>query len=252
MEGYHRDIEHAIEYWIQVLNDFGVTYAYAKGSAVKRWDSKIDYVPIISDLDIHYRLESDPEFDLQQSIAIMIEYENYMNEFQCQHIPRMQLMALQNFQESFVPPLPEQIQPIIGRPSLAQIPKKADFRDIDRSRLFEEREYLERMAERAFECTGIEVWRRVREVTWRVSPAPVRLLSQIEEPSETWTWNRTTISDKLEQHGFDDLAEDYREFYILGWDYFEAGLINTKIGLEMYRTAFDVIKSSIEEIRQLN
>jgi hypothetical protein len=252
MEGFRRDIDLALGYWKEILRQCQVEYAYAKGSATKSWDSKIDYVPIVSDLDIHYRSSKDLGFDLQRSIAIMNEYEEYMHQNHCSHVPRLQLMSIHEFGDDFVPPLPEQIKPIIGQPRFHTIPEDSRFREIDRLHLLDEQDYLDRMHERALECTGVEVWRRVREITWRVSPAPVRLLSQIEEPSEVWIWNRTEICNKLKRHGFEELEKVYREFYMLGWDYFQAGLVDTKIGLEMYRLAFEVIKLSIEEIQQLD
>ena len=53
LERARADIEHAILAWTEALRETlgeRLSYVYAKGSAVKRWDSPIDYVPILSDL----------------------------------------------------------------------------------------------------------------------------------------------------------------------------------------------------------
>ena len=41
-----------------VTDNFGneLKYAYTKGSGIKPWDTPIDYVPILSDIDIHFML----------------------------------------------------------------------------------------------------------------------------------------------------------------------------------------------------
>ena len=51
------EIESSLTIWGDLLERFfgdNLAYVYAKGSAIKKWDSSIDYVPVISDIDIHY------------------------------------------------------------------------------------------------------------------------------------------------------------------------------------------------------
>ena len=58
------DIYHSLSIWKDLLiNEFEekIEFIYAKGSAVKPWDSPLDYVPILSDLDIHIKLYSNYE-----------------------------------------------------------------------------------------------------------------------------------------------------------------------------------------------
>ncbi|MHA2065893.1 MAG: hypothetical protein ACXABY_16100, partial [Candidatus Thorarchaeota archaeon] len=49
------DIRMCLQAWIEILHDeLGerIDYVYSKGSSMKNWDSPIDYVPVLSDVDI--------------------------------------------------------------------------------------------------------------------------------------------------------------------------------------------------------
>ena len=51
-----KDVEAAIAVWGELIPErLGerVSYATLKGSVLKSWDGLVDYVPVISDLDIH-------------------------------------------------------------------------------------------------------------------------------------------------------------------------------------------------------
>jgi len=55
-----KDINHSLVVWTSLLtSEFSnkIKYMYAKGSAVKPWCTPLDYVPILSDLDIHIMLK---------------------------------------------------------------------------------------------------------------------------------------------------------------------------------------------------
>ena len=48
-----REVDACIDIWTEVLEErypIGIKYAYEKGSCVKRWNSPIDYVPLLSDV----------------------------------------------------------------------------------------------------------------------------------------------------------------------------------------------------------
>ncbi|MFX0093420.1 MAG: hypothetical protein ACFFBD_16835, partial [Candidatus Hodarchaeota archaeon] len=50
------DVNFSIEVWTELLEkhyDNKIKCAYAKGSALKNWETYVDYVPILSDLDMH-------------------------------------------------------------------------------------------------------------------------------------------------------------------------------------------------------
>ena len=58
-------------------------------------------------------------------------------------------------------------------------------------------------------------------MSWRISPAPVRILTQSHpDPIEVWSWNRTTIHRELMKEGYDTIATYYHGFYESGWKLF--------------------------------
>ena len=67
------EVNTALEIWKDVLLDeFGnnLHYVYSKGSAVKNWDTEIDYVPMVSDLDVHFTLHDySHDDDLVKAVA---------------------------------------------------------------------------------------------------------------------------------------------------------------------------------------
>ena len=54
------DVEAMAEAWrtvlLEELGAAAIDGLYLKGSAAKRWDSLVDYVPELSDVDLHVRL----------------------------------------------------------------------------------------------------------------------------------------------------------------------------------------------------
>ena len=59
-EDIKQDIQIAIKVWKDMLNDFmpdNIDYIFTKGSSAKKWESDMDYVPVISDVDIHVKLK---------------------------------------------------------------------------------------------------------------------------------------------------------------------------------------------------
>ncbi len=65
-----KDVDAAISVWGELIPErMGerIRYAMLKGSALKEWDSLVDYVPVISDLDIHIGTINDqPIFPLNR------------------------------------------------------------------------------------------------------------------------------------------------------------------------------------------
>jgi len=57
------DTDHSLKIWKNLsINEFteNIEYSNAKGS-VKPWDSPLDYVPILCDLDIHSKFDNNYE-----------------------------------------------------------------------------------------------------------------------------------------------------------------------------------------------
>ena len=228
------DVEAALDAWVTVLRkdlSTRLRYAYTKGSALKKWETPIDYVPIISDVDIHIMLHDDDSFfsgsseSFDEALSLSTSYENEFLRLRPDHlhIPRSQIMTINKLASvlEYVPPRSQDIRALVGDMPNPIIQSDDDIRQIDRQNLMDYQEFIEPLPSRIFDRTGLDYWFIIRQMCWRVSPAPVRLLTQItENPLDVWSWNRTTIAKKLEFHDYFDIAEYYKNFYLYGWDLF--------------------------------
>ncbi|MHA1495724.1 MAG: hypothetical protein ACTSRQ_17130, partial [Candidatus Thorarchaeota archaeon] len=90
---------------------------------------------------------------------------------------------------------PQDIKVLFGEPPLPKrLPSPETIRKGDMERIIEEREYIFESARRIFDRTGLDFWAVIRVMTWKVSPSPVRLLTQNHpDPIDVWSWNRTKI-----------------------------------------------------------
>ncbi|HID08492.1 MAG TPA: hypothetical protein EYP10_15250 [Armatimonadetes bacterium] len=123
------DVRVCIQAWSEILRQFlgdRLDYMYAKGSAVKAWDSPIDYVPVLSDVDIHIRLTDDGGFfadvndPFKFSMSFITEHEQRFYELEPEplHFPRSQIVILNMVEkeEWYVPPRLDNITVIVGSP----------------------------------------------------------------------------------------------------------------------------------------
>ena len=232
------DIQCAMEVWVDILPEIlgpRLESIYAKGSANKPWDSHIDYVPILSDVDIHITLkDSKPLFgkyndDFEKAVGISqrCEEEFIRRKPDHFHIPRMQVIETNVLKESgkYTPPRRKDILILYGEATLPKrLPSPETIRKGDMDRIIEEREYIFDSARRCFDRTGLDWWAVIRVMTWKVSPSPVRLLTQDHpDPIDVWSWNRTKILSALKHEWFEKLAKYYRGFYDAGWKLFLSG-----------------------------
>ena len=251
------DINHCLDVWTQLLRATcpDLEYLYAKGSALKPWQSLIDYVPMISDVDLHLKLPSGRDlFDgTSQAVTtaadLATQYTTIFTESHPDHyhLPRPQLMVLTPERlQDFVPPLAKQITMLHGEPKLGNLPAPEVIRQVDRQHLQEDAAYMSRLPEMLVDRVGIEFWTIIRRLTYRVSPAPVRLLSQSSpDPAELWTWNRSRILEELQQQGFDAVAEPYFQFYKTGWQVYLDDFMDQELMLDMIIQGYQVITQAL-------
>ena len=234
MKQAKEDVLCAIDIWSGVLEEtFGsrLRYAYAKGSALKCWKSPIDYVPVLSDLDMHIMLnDSDPLFPATQdgfssSIKSAQKYEaRFLEERKDHlHIPRSQVVhvnpALDD--ETFILPQVSDVHIMVGSPEDGRLPKIEEVRRNDANEILALAEFLDDQPRQAFDRVGLDFWTMLRRMNWRVSPGPVRLLTQNHpSPLYVWKWNRTRIVKELRLNKYDSIADSYQKFYDTGWTLF--------------------------------
>lgn len=259
MEKARREVFSCIEAWKTLFETRfcgKIEYAYAKGSGVKEWSTPIDYVPLLSDVDIHIKVRGDEplfgsrETAMEEALEVSSEYEELFLEWNPDplHVPRTQIVVLNEVVEDpkFLLPLEsDDIHVMLGEPELRKTPFKERIRAIDLEKLMELEGVLSSLPMSAVDKTGLEYWYLIRRLVWHVSPTPVRLLTQVEEdPEEAWMWNRTRICEKLEEHGFHEVSESYREYYLLGWEMCFTDFRDTRIMRRIVSRAYDVLESS--------
>ncbi|MCG3217837.1 MAG: hypothetical protein KAR35_02465 [Candidatus Heimdallarchaeota archaeon] len=237
------EVNLGLSIWKDIFqNDFTdeVVYVYAKGSAVKKWDTAIDYVPILSDVDIHIKAKNlslfQEKLTLEKAFTLSEKYKQTFERKQSKksdtnssppvHLPRFQIMTENQLFEDpkIILPRKEDIKLIFGEVEFPKNDISDDFiRKVDLERLIEDYAFVNSLASAVFDrSASYEFWTVLRRMNWRVSPTPVRLLTQIIDanPLDVWTWNRTTIIKELISQGFSEIAENYKNYYLTGWKLF--------------------------------
>ncbi len=236
MREVRKDIDVCLKIWPTLLEDFlgdRLKYAYAKGSCVKQWNSPIDYVPLLSDIDVHVSRTDNEELcesiSFHEALELSRHYEDIFKSRRPDHLhlPRMQVIsvdALINSTEiEYVPPRLEDVRVLNGKPQQEQIPDPDTIRRIDKRSIERQEVFIQSLPYRIMDRTGLDFWGIIRcgGLGWRVAPSPYRLLSQRHpEPIEVWSWNRTRVCEELEEMGYQRIADLYRSFYDNCWKIF--------------------------------
>ncbi|UCG01222.1 MAG: hypothetical protein JSW11_16595 [Candidatus Heimdallarchaeota archaeon] len=260
------DINHSLDIWKNLLiNEFkeNIEFIYAKGSAVKQWDSPLDYVPILSDLDIHFKLVdnyvifqniSDPVI---KSLEISEKYEQIFRTKYTKslHLPRTQIVTINHLKKipQYVPPRLSDVQVIYGKPILPSNPGPQRIREIDYDHLIKSKETLENTPMSLIDRSGLDYWVLIRRINWQVSPTPFRVLTQISNiaPMEIWSWNRSKIITELRNHGLEEIVEHYIQFYLNGWEAFLAQHRNSQHLRQIIFHGCKVLHSALQILQEL-
>lgn len=208
--------------------------AYAHGSSTKAWDSPIDYVPELSDLDIHFYLRN-PELvsgDVTRAFAIQAGYERRFAEAcpKALHLPRPQIMVINEHITGanwFGPPPGASIS-LFGVRSEAirptQTPEGVRAADIASLRDPATTTFLQQLPLWAIDRPGRYLWQVLTALVWRVGPTVPRVLTvHGVEYALAWGSNRTRLVAHLEDAGEAELAEAFAGFYLAGWEFFLSG-----------------------------
>ena len=247
-----KDVDVAITVWGELIPErMGdrIRYATLKGSALKEWDNLVDYVPVISDLDIHIGTINDqPIFPLDRdgfryALETTRLYEERFKELRPGHIhvPRPQIVKMESHREIWLPERTDDTLSLFGETPFREEESEEDCRKRDHAGLMELDALLKRMPRRIIDRMGLEYFRILRELCYIVSPTPVRVLNQFTDSKTAWKMNRTNIIKGLEGEGLMDLATSYRSYYHKGWEAFETGFSDNRIMRELIALAYDVL-----------
>ena len=111
-----REVEHMeaaiVESLLEALPENSILGVYSKGSAAKYWETPIDYVPEISDLDVHISLTDELLIDryfrtIERAIRFQKLVESRYLSFKRDpiHVPRPQMLFLNDLEkmEGYLP-----------------------------------------------------------------------------------------------------------------------------------------------------
>ena len=212
---------------------------YLTGSTVKAWDSPLDYVPEVSDVDIHVSFRDDISWrEHLDTVSLALEVQAAIEacfERRCPralHRPRPQLLVLNKLmaeRPGFVYSPQSTVLVLQGEPY-----PKDDYSNPDTIRrhnavdLIERAEFVQRVPLLAIDRPWTYSRDLLSQLTWRVSPAgPLALHLSGLDTEHVWTLNRTQATAALHDVGLASLADPYRAFYPSAWDYFLSGFTDT-------------------------
>jgi hypothetical protein len=222
-----------LETILEVIPRVALRDVFFKGSAFKPWDDLVDYVPELSDVDIHVWFEADDGFEktfptLEAAFEFSAKAETrfFATCPKPLHVPRVQLIALNRLLEGefFVASPASVTQSHFGleypngRNTTPESIRATDLQNmIDQA---EQRSSLIR-PERMIDKHGKHLRFILRELSWRIGPLASRALSLLGASYEdAWGHNRSSLLLKLEAQGQHDLVSSIRGFYESAWTYF--------------------------------
>ena len=212
---------------------------YLTGSTVKAWDSPLDYVPEVSDVDIHVSFRDDASWrrhldTVPQALAMQAAIEACFDERipQPLHRPRPQILVLNKLmaeREGFVYAPQSTVVVLHGEPYPQDAYSNPDtIRRHNAADLLDRAAYAERVPLLAIDRPWTYSRDLLSQLTWRASPAgPLALHLSGLDTQHVWTLNRTRVTAVLQDLALHDLADAYSAFYLAGWDYFLSRFTDT-------------------------
>ncbi len=261
------EIRHMLNAFLDVLFEHipesSIAGIYFKGSGQKRWDSPLDYVPEISDVDIHLLLQHDEDLTryigtAEQALAIQAGVEERYFGCVCDplHFPRPQLVILNDLihEADFIPSPVNTIEVLHGAAYPAAEPSLLKrLPQIDAERLRDEERFLAGVALHIVDRPARYLWQVLRNLVWHVSPVGPRVLSiKGRSYDEAWGINRSVIVRELADMGETALVRDYMQFYLSAWDYFLAGYKDTNAGRSAVVSGLRALRRGVEMAKQIS
>lgn len=249
-------LEAFVETLLEELPESEIEGIYFKGSAQKLWESPLDYVPELSDLDIHLLFSDDSSIEKYlgttqaMSIQSKVETKFFSKVDKPLHVPRPQLVILNTLlrEEGYVPSPKSVVSVLYGKDY-----PQADYSDSDKirssecQRIIKEEEYLSKFPLHIIDKPSRYLWDALRSLVWRVSPVGPRVLHILGlETEKAWSSNRTRIVSLLEEMGENQLVQDYAEFYLSGWEYFLSAYSNSNAGRTSLTSGVNTLVKGIE------
>ena len=165
----------------------------------------------------------------------------------------MRIKTLKEVVESYCPPRISDVHILFGEPKQEEIPDIDTIRKQDAANLLELEKYIEPIPRQVFDRAGHDLWYLIRSMTWRVSPSPIRILSQShEDPIALWSWNRTRIEQELRNQDHEQIADNYRGFYMSGWDLFLSEFKSLSAYRNVVTHGYNLLKQCLDEGKKIS
>ncbi len=225
---------------------------YLKGSGHKEWDSPVDYVPEMSDVDVHVQFYSDESWPKRigafaQAMNIQRAVETaYLSKIrESLHLPRPQLMVVNKLMKDieFIHSPRSTVKTLYGEEyPMADYSDPDHVKRVERQRLLADGAYMDGLALHVIDRPGRYMRETLRNLVWRVSPSGPRALHLLGTDTElAWSVNRTRVVSMLTELGQLDLAASYLEFYRSGWEYFLSGYEDSDAGRSTVSAAVETL-----------
>lgn len=255
------EVNHMVKAFVEVLleeiPESDIEGIYFKGSAQKHWDSPLDYVPELSDIDIHLLFADDLAIERHLGsiskathIQSRVEEKYFSKTPKPLHVPRPQIIVLNQLlqEEDYIPTPENAVSVLYGKDY-----PKGDYRDsdkirlIDCNRVLDEEKFLAEFPSRVIDKPSRYIWDSLRALVWHVSPVAPRVLHMLGLASEkAWSINRTEAVAHLAEKGEHQLAQHYSEFYLRGWKYFLSKYSDTNAGRSTQISGVKALHKALE------
>ena len=247
---------------LALIPDGELRAIYLKGSVVKRWESTLDYVPEVSDVDMHVWFRDDgawPKYlsTVPQALEVQrgVEARFAARISRPIHEPRPQLIVMNKMvaeHEGFLHSPRSTVTVLYGEEyPEADYSDSVGIRRHDSTQLVQEAGWVDRMPLHLVDKPGRYLREALRVLSWRVSPAGPRVLHVSGlDTEQAWSMNRTSVTLALRDQGLTSLAEGYTTFYLSSWDYFLSGFTDSDAGRSAILAAARVLTESAEIGRQ--
>lgn len=226
---------------------------YLKGSAKKRWDTPIDYVPEASDLDVHVWFHDDKWEEslfsgLEQAITVQRDIEGRYGR-KCSHpihTPRPQIMILNTLlrRPGYMHSPPDSARILFGEDYPTADYSAAD--DIKRYKchdLLALADIVDNYPYRVFDRPDKYLAELLRDLSFRVSPVgPIVLQLAGLNPMTAWSMNRTEVTRALADIGESKFAGDYVGYFLARWRWFLSASNDLESLRDTVRSALAVLE----------
>jgi hypothetical protein len=246
---------------LEQLGESAIRGIYHKGSGKKPWDTPIDYVPGVSDVDLHiWLVDADADRQVRDIDGALrfqagIESAFYSQVTDPIHLPRPQVIILNRLLEydDYIPSPAAAVEVVFGEPYPAEHTKTdAEVRADDGANMIAWYEETRDFGLSALDKPGSHAWTAARQLAYRVSPVGSRALNLLGvDPEEAWSMNRSSTVARLEELGQHELAAAIRTYYLAGWEYFLSGLADGSLARTVMRHAMAVIEFGHDLVRTI-